>query len=200
MLDASVAAHEEAMRLDPGVSTGVEFTQAHLPGGPGKAAMLTSPGPGVVDRVFAAMALGDQANARAILKFVDMSVVPPAYQRSFAAVVAFAERSTPEVIVAANHAIAEHVDPEALFLLGLILTRVGEEDRGLDVVAGAVRAGYTVATTLRDNAAFDAVRGSDRFNAIEQEAWGRLRANQQMFEAAGGPEMLGMPAATRLNT
>ena len=30
LLDASIAAHEEAMRLDPNVATGVEYTLAHL--------------------------------------------------------------------------------------------------------------------------------------------------------------------------
>ena len=199
LLDASMAAHDEAMRLDPTVATGVEYTMAHLPGGPEKAAMLTSPRPGSLDGIFPAMALGDPANARAILKTVDLTFVPPAYQRSFEAVSAFAERSPADAIVAVNQAIAAHVDPEALFLFGLMLTRMGASDRGLEIVGGAVRAGYTVATTLRDNPAFTRVRGSNEFKLIESEAWDKLRANQQMFEAAGGPEMLGMPAATRLS-
>jgi hypothetical protein len=145
------------------------------------------------------MALGDRANARAILQKVDLSLVPPAYQYSFDALLAFAERSTEDAITAVNQAIAAHVDPEALFMFGLMLTRIGASERGLEIVGGAVRAGYTPATTLRDNEAFAEVRRTDAFKMIENEAWDKLRANQQMFEAAGGPEMLGMPAATRLS-
>ncbi|MGH9218733.1 MAG: hypothetical protein ACRD1W_05505, partial [Vicinamibacterales bacterium] len=88
--------------------------------------------------------------------------------------------------------------PEALFLFGLMLTRLGASERGLEIVAGAVRAGYTPATTLRDNTAFNEVRGSNAFKVIANSAWEQLRANQRKFEAAGGPELLGMPAATRL--
>ena len=199
LLDASIAAHEEAMRLDPTVATGVEYTMAHLPGGPEKAARLTSARPGSLDGIFPGMALGDRANARAILKTVDLGSVPPAYQYSFDAVLAFAERSTEDAITAVNEGIAAHVDPEALFMFGLMLTRMGASERGLEVVRGAVRAGYTPATTLRDNTAFAQVRHTESFKMIENEAWDKLHANQQMFEAAGGPEMLGMPAATRLS-
>jgi tetratricopeptide (TPR) repeat protein len=197
LLDASMAAHDEAMRLDPTLATGVEYTMAHLPGGPAKAAMLP-PRPGSLDAIFPAVAFGEQAHGRAILRSVDLGTVPPAYQTSFAAVWAFAERTTEDAIVAINEAIAAHVDPEALFLFGVMLTRLDAGDRGLEILAGAVGAGYTPATTLRDNPAFNKVRGSDRFKAIESAAWEKLSANQRLFEAAGGPEMLGMPAATRL--
>ena len=196
LLDASMAAHAEAVRLDPTVATGVEYTMAHLPGGPEKAAPLTSSTPG--DGIFPAMALGDPANARAILGSFDTNRIPPAFQRSFDAVLAFAEQSTGDAIAAVNRAIAAHVDPEALFLFGLMLTRLGASERGLEIVAGAVRAGYTPATTLRDNTAFNEVRASDAFKVIANSAWEQLRANQRKFEAAGGPELLGMPAATRL--
>jgi TolB-like protein len=199
LLDASMAAHEEAARLDPTLGTGVEYTMAHLPGGPEKAALLTSTRPGGLDGIFPAMALGEPANARAILQTVDVSYVPPAFQRTFGAVMAFAEQGRAEAIAAVNEAIAVHVDPEALFMFGLMLTRMGDTERGLAVVAGAVRSGYSVATTLRDNSAFDEVRASTAFKQIENDAWEKMRVNQQMFESAGGPEMLGLPAPTRLS-
>jgi tetratricopeptide (TPR) repeat protein len=200
LLDASMAAHDEAIRLDPTVGTGVEYTMAHLPAGSRRVAV---PGPARApshDGIFAAMALADVPNARAILTATDVTDVPPAYQRSFNAVAAFAERSTEDAIAAIDLAIAAHVDPEALFLLGAMLTRLGQTERGLEIVAGAVRSGYTMATTLRDNTAFDAVRASVAFKVIANEAWERLHVNQQMFEAAGGPEMLGLPAPTRLES
>ena len=48
-----------------------------------------------------------------------------------------------------NRPMAAHVDPEALFLFGAMLTRAASADRGLEVWPGAVRSGYTPAATLR---------------------------------------------------
>ena len=59
LLDASIAAHDEAVRLDPNVATGVEYTIAHLRDGVQKAAQLTSPRAGFLDGIFPAIALGD---------------------------------------------------------------------------------------------------------------------------------------------
>ncbi len=55
------------------------------------------------------------------------------------------------------------------------------------------------ALTLAQNHTYDAVRGHALFTSMQEEAQRGMRAAQQMFEAAGGPEMLGMPAATRLS-
>ena len=200
LLEASLAAHAEAIRLDPNVATSVEYTIAHLPGGPRRVASLATSQPGSLDNLFPAIVLGGPDDARDMLRTVDVGRVPPAFRRSYDAVMSFAEGKPAEVIPAVEAAVAAHVDPEALFLFGLLLLRVDAHDRGVEVVAGAVRDGFTPATTLRDSDAFDAVRSRADFKALANEAWEKLRVNQQMFEAAGGPEMLGMPAATRLTT
>jgi TolB-like protein/tetratricopeptide (TPR) repeat protein len=198
LFDASMAAHDEAMRLDPNVATSVEYTIAHLPGGAQKAALLTAPRAGALDAIFPAIVLGDSVDVRALLDAVSIDLVPPAFRRSYDAIAAFAHGAVEAVIPKIELAIASHVDPEALFLFGLLLIRVDARERGLDVMAGAVRAGYTPAATLGHNRAFDAVRAREEFKTIESEAWDRMRAAQAMFESAGGPEMLGLPAATRL--
>lgn len=198
LMDASVAAHEEAMRLDPNVATSVEYTIAHLPDGPRRAAVVAMSRQGTLDGVFPAIVLGGPDEARDALKTINIDMVPPTFRRSYDAVAAFAQRKTSEVIPAVEAAVAAHVDPEALFLFGLLLLRVDAHDRGLEVVAGAVRDGFTPAATLRANTAFDAVRHRADFKAVENDAWDRLRTNQQIFEDAGGPELLGLPPATRL--
>ena len=199
LFDASVAAHDEAMRLDPTVATGVEYTIAQLPGGVDKAMHLAARHPGKLDGIFPAMAAGSPAQARTIRELVDFSLVPPAYRRSFDAINAFAGGDVDETIHAIDRAIAAHVDPEALFLFGLMLVRIGVSDHGLETIATAVRSGYTPLTTLRTNEGFDGVRERADFKQLEAEAWQRARAAEQLFEAAGGPELLGMPAATRLS-
>jgi TolB-like protein len=199
LLDASLAAHEEAIRLDPTVATGVEYTIAHLPGGPERAMRLTAPQPGNLDGIFPAMAVGSPASARAVLATIDVSRVPPAYRKSFDAIVAFSSGDPDQTMRAVDEAICVHVDPEALFLFGLMLSRIGANDRGLEIVTKAVKAGYTPVATLRHNAAFDSLRGLPQFTQMEDEARQRMQAAETLFDAAGGPDMLGMPAATRLS-
>jgi TolB-like protein/tetratricopeptide (TPR) repeat protein len=199
LIDASLAAHDEAMRLDPNVATSVEYTIAHLPGGAKRAALMTTSRVGGLDGVFPAVILGDPDDTREVLKSITIDSVPPAFRRSYEAVIAFAERRTADIIPAVEAAIAVHVDPEALFLFGMLLLRACATERGLQVIGGAVRAGYTPATTLRDNDAFAGLRGNTIFLSIENEAWDTLRANQAQFESVGGPELLGMPPPTRLD-
>jgi TolB-like protein len=199
LIDASLAAHDEAMRLDPNVATSVEYTIAHLPGGAKRAALMTTSRVGGLDGVFPAVILGDPDDTREVLKSITIDSVPPAFRRSYEAVIAFAERRTADIIPAVEAAIAVHVDPEALFLFGMLLLRAGATERGLQVIGGAVRAGYTPAKTLRDNDAFAGLRENTIFLSIENEAWDTLRANQAQFESVGGPELLGMPPPTRLD-
>ena len=154
LLGASVAAHDEAVRLDPNVATGVEYTLAHLPDGVQKAARLTSARAGFLEGIFPAIALGEPANAREVLRSVSIELVPPAFLRSFDAISAFIDRPAADAIPVIEEAIAAHVDPEALFLFGIMLTRLGIAERGLNVVRDAVRAGYTPASTLRPEPGF----------------------------------------------
>ena len=197
--EASLAAHDEAVRLDPNVTTGVEYTLAHFEDGVEKAAQVISPGsPGFLDGIFPAIALGNPSNAAMVVSLTDARSVAPAFQRSFAAVSAFTLGTASEAVVAIEGAIAAHIDPEPHFLFGVMLLRLGVLDRGLEVVGSAVSAGFTPASTIKQNRAFDGVRDRASFKAIEAEALRRMRAAQATFEAAGGPEMLGLPAPTRL--
>jgi TolB-like protein/tetratricopeptide (TPR) repeat protein len=198
LLDASMAAHDEAVRLDPNVATSVEYTLAHYSDGIDRAAQLTSPRAGFLDGIFPAIALGNPAAAREQLARIDLGAVPPAFHLSFEAASAFTSRPAEEAIRIVEHAIAGHVDPEALFMFGAMLARLGSLDRALEVVRGAVGDGYTPVLTLSRNAAFERLRGRPAFTLIEDDARRRMRAAQELFEAGGGPELLGLPAATRL--
>jgi TolB-like protein len=200
LFDASIAAHDEAKRLDPNVATSVEYTIAHFPDQIDRVARLASTSVGFLDGIFPAIGLGTPDGAREVLASVDMGSVPHAFKRSFEAAKAFLIGTVDETVAAVEQAIAAHVDPEALFLFGVMLVRRDRVERGLEVVGRAVAAGFTPASTLSRNPAFDAIRDRDSFKAIEAAAWRDVRASQAVFEAAGGPEMLGMPAATRLSS
>ena len=86
-----------------------------------------------------------------------------------------------------------------MFLFGVMLLRLGAHDRGLEVVRGAVADGFTPVATLARHRAFDPVRRTPSFGLVQDEARRRTQAAQALFEAGGGAELLGLPAATRLN-
>ncbi len=198
LFDASVAAHDEATRLDPNVATGVEYSLAHLALSSRGAAERVARFGRSADADFVMAALGDEEVARRAIHELNLRKVPPAFRRSLDAVVAAFTKPREEATRFIEEAMAAHTDPEALFMFGAMMIRIGNSERGIDVTAGAVRAGYTPALTLAHNRLFDTVRGHAAFVAMQEEAQRATRAAQQMFEAAGGPEMLGMPAATRL--
>lgn len=199
LFDASIAAHDEATRLDPTLATGVEYTLAHLAMSSREAAERVAGNTKSLDAHFVLAALGDEEVAKRALVQLNVDDVPPAFRRSVEAVSAAFTRPPGEATGFIEQAMAAHTDPEALFLFGAMMVRIGNVARGLEVSARAVRDGYTPALTLAQNHAFDAVRSHPLFVSMQEEAQRGMRAAQKMFEAAGGPEMLGMPAATRLS-
>ena len=152
-----------------------------------------------MDAHFALAAIGDGDMAQQALRRLDIAQTPPAFKASVEAVVASYTAPADDAIQAIERAMAVHVDPEALFLFGGMLVRVGAADRGLEVLADAVAHGYTPALTLAQNPGFNPVREHRLFKTTQEQARQAMRAAQEMFEAAGGPEMLGMPPATRLS-
>jgi TolB-like protein len=199
LFDASVAAHDEAMRLDPNVTTGVEYSLAHLALGSRDAAERVARLSTSADADFVMAAIGDEEVARRAVNELNIKDVPPAFQRSVDAVIAAFTKPREEATMFIELAMAAHTDPEAVFLFGAMMIRIGSIDRGLEIASIGVRSGYTPALTLAHNRSFDAVRGDARFVSMQEEAQRAMRAAQKMFETAGGPEMLGMPAATRLS-
>jgi hypothetical protein len=159
---------------------------------------MTSPRAGFLDGIFPAIALGSPVNAAEQLARISLGSVPPAFHLSFEAADAFTRGPADRAIAIVEQAITGHVDPEALFMFGTMLARLGSLDRALEVVRGAVSDGYTPVLTLARNTAFDAMRDWPSFTLVEQDAQRRMRAAQEIFESSGGPEMLGLPAATRL--
>jgi TolB-like protein len=197
LFDASVAAHDEAKRLDPNVPTGIEYTLAHLVLNPTQGAELMLRHTGSPDIHFVLAALGDAETSKKAVSTMNIGQVPPALQASVDAGIAIHTRPASEALEAIDRAMAVHVDPEALFFFGTMLIRVGESDRGVETLARAVRSGYAAALTLAQNPNFEPVRARDAFKQVVEEARQSVRASQRMFEEAGGPEMLGLPAATR---
>ena len=61
-------------------------------------------------------------------------------------------------------------DPEAMFQEGWLLCDVGEHAEGMKLLRRAIDKGYTVATTLAESPAFDALRGDAVFQQLLADA------------------------------
>jgi non-specific serine/threonine protein kinase len=198
LLEASLAAHDEAVRLDPNVATSVEYTVAHFEPSAAHDARLQASRGSRDGFFFSAVALRDVEKMRGPIAALKDSPVPPAFRRSFEAMLAFVSAPPDIAEEMIEHGIAAHADPEAWFIFGAMLLRLGRLERGLEVVQSAVTGGFTPVATLARNTAFNSVRSWPAFKLLEEEAARRMRDAQDLFEAGGGPELLGLPAATRL--
>lgn len=192
LIDASIAADEEARRLDPNVSTGVGYSLAHL-WGPGSGPHIADRGAQLApDVLFAMGTLGSADAARESLRHINLDLVPPKLSLTVDALAAMVSKPASEAAAVIERAIAGHTDPEALFLLGLMLVRTGATARGLAVIGGAVQSGYSLLLTLNRNPVFDGVRADPVFLAIESDARQGMTAARAVFEREDGRELLGM--------
>jgi tetratricopeptide (TPR) repeat protein len=196
LMDASLAAHEEARRLDPNVPTSVEYTWGHFVVRPDDTAAIAAKfDPSSHNALFGIGTLGSLEMAAASVRSVDLKAVPPAFRVSVEATIAAATEPPAQAREKVERAIAAHSDPEALFLFGVVLLRIGDVERGLGLIGDMVGAGYTPADTLRRNWVFDAVRGNTAFTAILERASVAMASARAVFEREGGPALLGLATA-----
>jgi pentatricopeptide repeat protein len=201
LLDASVAAHEEARRLDPNIGTSLAQT------------LLVS---GDLDRLAAIVpksipdASGDPGtlllgygmagrldDARGVLsRMMDQRHIQ-SYKRWIGILKAWLDRDTAEFLnqIKQYEDLGILDDPEGIFQGGWWLCDLGEHQRALPFLERALAKGYNAATTLRRARQFDGLRGTPAFDSLVADAEaGRERA-LAAFRAAGGARLLGATAA-----
>ncbi len=201
LYEQSVAAHEEARRLDPNVTTSVE--QTLLMAGDVDA-MLAMDTPKLIAgaddgiRVIALGLAGRRDEARVRLAAMRASTRIPLFVGWMDYIAAWLDgsaRNVSEEIERAGLGVLKiQDDPEAIFQEGWMSCDVGEHARGLAELERAVAKGYFVAPTLVRWKQFDALRGEPRFQALLASAEaGRARA-LIAFREAGGERLLGAAA------
>jgi eukaryotic-like serine/threonine-protein kinase len=201
LYEQSIAAHAEARRLDPNVTTSVE--QTLLMAGDVDA-MLAMQAPKLIAgaddgiRVIALGLAGRRDEARVRLAAMRESSRIPLFVGWMDYIAAWLDgsaRNVSEEIERAGLGVLKiQDDPEAIFQEGWMSCDVGQHARGLADLERAVAKGYFVAPTLTRWPQFDALRGEPRFQALLASAEaGRARA-LQAFRDAGGERLLGAAA------
>ncbi len=196
LFDQSIAAHEEARRLDPNVPTSFEQT-LHMMGRIDH--LLTVEAPRVVagaDDGIRAIGLGlsgrrDEARQKVIAMRQQSRI--PIFQAWIEYLLAWLDRRTVDMSfrLSTLSPLKINDDPEAIFQEGWLLCDVGLHEEGLPYLQRAVAKGYFVAPTLADRPQFDALRDHPAFRALREEAEaGRARA-LAAFQEAGGERLIG---------
>lgn len=196
LVEASLAAHAEARRLDPTVPTSVEYSYLQAGDADRLRAMLApEAGPVRGDALFALLALaGADPVALAAWERIDLDRLPPAYrvtlQSAHAAAVEPASASVPRL----EQLLGTYDDPEASYLVALCHARIGSTARAASIIADVVRRGYVPAAVLAATPALEAVRATPGWAAVEAEAGRRHALATAIFERGNGRELLGLPA------
>jgi non-specific serine/threonine protein kinase len=195
LIDASVAAHAEARRLDPTVDTSVDYTYVQIAENDEDVQRLlrqyrAESGP---DGMMTVVALnGSFERFKKVLGRLDRTRVPPHYRLTIDAIEA-SLLAPPDVARAAlESALATHSDPEAVFIYGLCLCKIRHDDRAIEVLSRAIRSGFAPARMLRRHHVFQHVRPLAGFAPVQEEADRRAADAAAVFEQDGGREMLGV--------
>jgi tetratricopeptide (TPR) repeat protein len=193
----SLAAHDEARRLDPNVPTSLDETLLLV----GDIDRLVTPGlPTVIEgaddgiRVIGLGLSGRREEARQRLLVMRERSHIDLFQAWGEYLLNWLDRRSDLMLsrLGAFTALKIREDPEAIFQEGWLLCDVGELDAGLQYLRRAVDKGYFAAAALQRWTQFDALRARPEFEALVADAEaGRQRA-LAAFRDAGGERLLGL--------
>ncbi len=195
LFEQSIAAHAEARRLDPNISTGVEQTLL-MTGEIDRLLAVEQPlvvaGADDGIRVIGLGLAGRRDEARQMLSRMRRPSHLPLFQSWTDYLTAWLDGRPEGMSMSEFSPMKIQDDPEAIFQEGWLLCDVGAHERGLVHLRRALSKNYFVAPTLSGSRQFDALRRDPAFQAIlaDTEA-GRQRA-LAAFREAGGERLLGL--------
>jgi len=194
LLEASIAAHEEARRLDPSVRSSVAHS-FYLLGDYERAMAHNVEEPPYVT-FMALMHLGRKEEARALSE----QAVARAHNPHLTEVVRLIQAVLTRDVALGTDAArkAQRVgtafeDPEGYYYWGISLVAVGNTTYGLELLTRAVAGGFANHRAFVTEPWLDPVRGEPEFLALLHEAEARHRKAAAAFQAAGGPQLLPAP-------
>lgn len=196
LYEQSIAAHEEARRLDPNVPTSLEQTILMTGDIERLLAVERRSVAGGGDdgiRVIGLGLAGRRDEARRLLLDMRQASRLAAFRAWTDTLLAWLDRRPADMLVnvAALSSLKIMDDPEAIFQEGWLLCDVGEHERGLGHLRRAVAQGYFVAPTLSGSRPFDALRSDGAFQELLAEAEAGREQALAAFREAGGERLLG---------
>jgi serine/threonine protein kinase/tetratricopeptide (TPR) repeat protein len=196
LFEQSIAAHQEARRLDPNVPSSLEQTilmTCDIERLLSVQRVAGSAGSDSVIRVIGLGLAGRRDEAQRALAEHRGAAELPAFKSYADHLASWIDRRPADLLagLAALSSLRIMEDPEAIFQIGWLLCDVGELERGLDHLRRAVAKGYTVAPTLASSRAFDALRGDPAFRELLAQAEAGREEALATFREGGGERLLG---------
>jgi serine/threonine protein kinase/tetratricopeptide (TPR) repeat protein len=194
LLEASLAAHDEARRLDPHTATGLPWTLLARVEYERLAVVSDEEGTefDIEPQILAMAVLGRADEARPHMERQEERGMPAVLGVVTGWVRPFLDQDEQGVRDGVERAVAAFYDPEALFMYSLVLFRAGHVERGLELLEGAIAGGYSASTALADESSYDPVRGQARFEALREQVDARRTEALAAYRAAGGERLLGI--------
>ena len=193
LLEASIAAHEEARRLDPTVPTSV-INSYQMLGDYEHILRITDAGD-PDSRVMALYRVGRRDEALAAWQGAPPDA-PPTYKAWDRMIVACLS-DAPDAREVAESAVRQMnwSDPEGYMSGAIILAHLGSHELALHALGSAVDGGYSVVHPLLHDPWLAALRSDGRFQAILQRAETSRHEALTVFRGEGGERLLGLRAA-----
>lgn len=191
LLDASVAAHQHACRLDPHIPTSV--TQSYFMSGDFRLALETSGGDFGYMEALALASLGREREALDLLRNREQRPAQHPLIRFFlSSLRALLEGKSQESLAMSEQGIAAiRRGGEELFYFVRQLSYLGETERAVFELERAIEQGFFCHAALLRDPWLNALRPDSRFINILSKAKSRHEAARNMFVEAGGMQILG---------
>jgi tetratricopeptide (TPR) repeat protein len=193
LLEASRAAHEQALRLDPQIRTSVAHTHFML-GDYRNVLTTSSGGDGLYIHPLALSQLGREREALELLRERLHEGLPfPLIRLHGTSLLALLEgRHEDSVREAEQYLRSSCRDPEGLYYFARQLAYLGERMRALEVLNEAAELGYVCFPTMARDPWLDPLRGNPEFTLVLRTEEARNREAAHAFLAAAGGRILGV--------
>jgi serine/threonine protein kinase len=198
LMGASLAAHDEARRLDPTVPTSIEYTFLML-GDEKRLHELELTGDNEGARGYFLMYSGRVNEVKESIKTVKTDHLPPGY-RGMVDAVRLIDTDPVAAIAAMDDAmsIGAYSDPEAVFLMGITCALLKADDKAVRHLNDSVVSGFTPVHAMAHAPVLASLRDRPDFKDTFERARQRQRIALAILERGDGLNLLGVTAEQAL--
>ena len=191
LLNESLAAHTEALRLDPHASTSVAFTLWAR----GDYEALADERSDVIDqhpRTLALVCLGRTEEARAVIEPAGARASLAIMRSTLDQTLALIDGRDADALRLCDEMLPRFTDPEGRVLQACLLARLGQTGRALALLEESVEGGFYGVAALPAHPWLVSQRDDPAFARVLRRAAERTAELRRVFVAAGGVTLLGV--------